>query len=1179
MSLQHKTLKLTILAVIFASFWSINLAYASTDVSGVISTDTTWTAADGPYIVSTLTINSGVTLNIDPGVVVKFQDQNSYIDVDGTLNANGTSADKIYFTSILDDSVGGDTNNDGNSTTPEARSWRNIKFNNSSTGSLSFAVVRYGGETPFTGIYNNGGNISILNSVITDNGDKGILNFSGTLNITSSEIGNQGYGVQIFNGTVDITESNIHDNSLYGVVTQNSSISLTLTDNTFTNNFTAVSVLTGVDFTHSGNTSTGAGINGIEIGGSINGDKTWNVDTMPYVITGLLISSGATLDINPGVIIKFEEGRHIDVEGTLNANGTPDVKIYFTSLLDDSVGGDTNGDGDATIPAGGDWRNIKWNGGTGNLSNIILRYAGYLTFLGDVGLYNNGGNLSISDSVITENGGKGLFQSSGSSTITSSEFSNHAYGIYRGGGAMDISGSSIKNNSQLGILNDGSGTINAQNNYWGDPTGPFHSTANLSGLGNGVSNNVNFIPFLTSDPFGPTPPPAVCTVDCFSNVLFLPGLESSRLYENNGGENQLWEPSGNGDVETLYLNNNGTSINQNIYTRDIVKETNTPIPTGPAGRNIYKSFSEAMNQLVSDQKIKEWQAFAYDWRQSPEDVVSTPQKYDNGTTLSLVPLLQVLETSSKNGKVTIIAHSNGGLVAKALLKKLQDDKTAGTNNLIDNVDVLILIAVPEIGTAKAVSAILHGYDQRILGGWLMDEVHARELGRNMPAAYGLLPSKEYIDRVSASPATFVDNVVPSQVTTKMVQTFGSAINSYSEYKDFLFGNEGRTNPAIGQTKLPIKLSSSLFAQAENLHNSTDTWIPPTSMRVIEVAGWGLNTIASFEYYPKSAACPPGAITCPPYVLDERPRFTSDGDGTVVVPSAQYMSSIGNAEKYWVNLFQYNSSVIVNRDHSDILEVDPILDFLSNTIQNEATNSNYLSTTTPSDSENRFRISVYSPVTLDAYDADGSHTGKICPSNSEFCYIEENISNSSYMQFGEGKYLNLPEDGMSKVKLQGTDIGTFTYESEKVLPNGTSAISSFVSIPVTTQTQAEITINPNTQAPQLKLDVTGDGITDFTLNPSATFDPITYLQIMKVTINSLDLSQAKKTALSNRVDNIIKAIQNGKINKATLKADRFKSALEKKLAKPDPKKPKPKKLSKTDAQLLLDMLNKLLDNIG
>jgi hypothetical protein len=669
-----------------------------------------------------------------------------------------------------------------------------------------------------------------------------------------------------------------------------------------------------------------------------------------------------------------------------------------------------------------------------------------------------------------------------------------------------------------------------------------------------------------------------CTADCFSNVLFLPGLEASRLYapRSGGSEDQLWETNTKSDAEDLYLNADGTSKNPSIYTRDIIKETNTPLPSGSAGQNIYKSFSETMDQLVADQKIKEWQAFAYDWRQDINDIVNNGTKYQNGTK-SLVETLQSLIASSKNGKVTIVAHSNGGLLAKALLKKLQEDKIAGVNNLIDDVDVLILVAVPEIGTAKAVPSVLHGYDQSMAGGWLMDEVHARELARNMNGAYGLLPSKEYINRVSASPVTFVDNVIPSNVSTKLVQSFGSAVNSYAEYKSFLFGGEGRTNPAVDQTNLPISLSQSLFSKAENLHDNIDNFTPPSGMRVIEVAGWGLDTVASFEYYPMACT---QSLGCG-FTLDERPRFTSDGDGTVIVPSAQYMS-LNGAEKYWVDLPEHNKELKNfrrNREHKDILEVDQLNNFISSVINQKVSNYDLVfRNSNPTDTSNRLRLAIHSPVTLDAYDTEGNHTGKICPQGSDFCYAEENIANSSYLEFGEGKYLNLPEAEMSKIKLEGTDIGTFTYESEKVLPNGTSTTSSFVDIPVTTQTQAEVTLN-QVGTPQLALDVTGDGVTDFTFTPSPTFDPITYLKIMKATVDSLDIFPTKIKAFDVRIDNVIKAIQNGKIDKAKLKADKFKSALEKKLAKPDPKKPRPKKLSKADAQLLLDMLNKLLDNIS
>ena len=378
--------------------------------------------------------------------------------------------------------------------------------------------------------------------------------------------------------------------------------------------------------------------------------------------------------------------------------------------------------------------------------------------------------------------------------------------------------------------------------------------------------------------------------------------------------------------------------------------------------------------------------------------------------------------------------------------------------------------------------------------------------------------------------------------------------------------------------MPISLSPSLFTQEENLHNAIDNWTPPASLKVIEVAGWGLDTIASFEYSP---ICDPfntlvGCI----YIMDERPRFTADGDGTVVEPSAHYMSANGNAEKYWVNLPFYNAGFTTNRDHKNILEVPSLLNLISNTLQKlPLDNSPYISTTVPIDTSNRLRLSIHSPVTLDAYDAQGNHTGKICPANSDFCYVEENIPNSSYLEFGEGKYLNIPEDQFSKVKLQGTDVGTFTYNSEKIKPDGASSTSSFVDIPVTTQTEADITLNTNTGVPQLALDVTGDGVTDFTLAPNSTFDPITYLQIMKATIDSLDIPQARIKAFDNRVDNMIKSIQKGKIDKAKLKADRFKNVLEKKLARPDAKHPKIKRLSKTDAQLLLDMLNKLLDNLN
>lgn len=663
-----------------------------------------------------------------------------------------------------------------------------------------------------------------------------------------------------------------------------------------------------------------------------------------------------------------------------------------------------------------------------------------------------------------------------------------------------------------------------------------------------------------------------------SNVLFIPGLEASRLYSSSSGSaKQLWEPHGNTDVEALYLNTDGTSIDSNIYTSEIIKETNVPLPTGPLGQNIYKSFSTMMDGLVTTGKINRWESYAYDWRLGVQNIV------DNGTpylaeNIKLDALLQVLVSSSKNGKVTIIAHSNGGLIAKAFLKKLQDDKLAGRNNLIDKVDVLILVAVPEIGTAKAVPAILHGFDSSLGYGWLMDDLHARELGRNMPGGYGLLPSREYINHIAASPATFVDSLL-SGPAHDLFSAYGSAIDSYSEYRNFIFGNEGRVNPLVDQINLPIKISQSLFSQAESLHDSIDAWIPPSGLRVIEVAGWGLDTVASFEYYPKFSCnvntAPQSCVT----VLDERPRFTIDGDKTVVTPSAQYLGFKFNSEKWWFNLSAYNKYKFSKISHSNILEGEPILSFINNQFDSSANFSKtYIGTTTPIVDSSHFRVSIHSPVSLDAYDSLGNHTGKICPPTSDFCYIEENIPNSSYLEFGEGKYINLTEDGLQKIKLQGTDTGSFVFDFQTAYPNGTATTSTFIDIPVTTQTQGEITLD-QTGVPQIKLDVTGDGVTDFTLKPSVTFDPVVYLQIMKTTIDSLDISKDKKESFDKKIEKIIKSLQKSKTSKALSAIDSFKKNLQKTLSKPDPKKSKSNKLSRSDAQMLLDMLNKLLDNLS
>ncbi|RLG09647.1 MAG: hypothetical protein DRN64_03715, partial [Thaumarchaeota archaeon] len=92
----------------------------------------------------------------------------------------------------------------------------------------------------------------------------------------------------------------------------------------------------------------------LHVYGWIWGNVTWTEYYPVYVIHGTVkIPKGSTLRIMPGVVVKFESKGRLEIEGNLIADGTPDKKVIFTSIRDDSCAGDTNGDGNSTRPSRG----------------------------------------------------------------------------------------------------------------------------------------------------------------------------------------------------------------------------------------------------------------------------------------------------------------------------------------------------------------------------------------------------------------------------------------------------------------------------------------------------------------------------------------------------------------------------------------------------------------------------------------------------------------------------------------------------------------------------------------------------------------------------------------------------------------------------------------------------------
>ncbi|MCX5885429.1 MAG: HEAT repeat domain-containing protein [Proteobacteria bacterium] len=157
-------------------------------------------------------------------------------------------------------------------------------------------------------------------------------------------------------------------------------------DGSYSRNITAPNsscyvYVTVSDGTRQGSNSAGLDIIGpTYVCGTIYYDTTWSQAHSPYVVTcGITVPQGVTLTIEPGVIVKIQPVYNaIYVYGTLIADGTPDQKIVFTSIKDDSYGGDTNGDVNGSSPAGGDWVGIRFYSGSVNsvLDNAVVAYSG-----------------------------------------------------------------------------------------------------------------------------------------------------------------------------------------------------------------------------------------------------------------------------------------------------------------------------------------------------------------------------------------------------------------------------------------------------------------------------------------------------------------------------------------------------------------------------------------------------------------------------------------------------------------------------------------------------------------------------------------------------------------------------------------------------------------------------------
>lgn len=475
-----------------------------------------------------------------------------------------------------------------------------------------------------------------------------------------------------------------------------------------------------------------------------------------------------------------------------------------------------------------------------------------------------------------------------------------------------------------------------------------------------------------------------------------------------------------------------------------------------------------MDGLKEDGTIGDWKAIAYDWRLSLDDILdygaeSNGRIYYSGdsaatSTPYIVQELRRLAASSKSGRVTVVAHSNGGLLAKRLMEKLGGEAAT-------LVDKMIFVAVPQIGTPVAIPAGLHGYKQDHLFGIIVSKATARAFASTSPMAYHLLPSAGYFSRVGEPVVSFDEKL------HEWIESYGADIRSADNLRAFLVGEYGKSD-ASEDTDVPIRFDDVLLSQADALHSELDARRPPDGIMLVQIAGWGVPTVKGVTYKKRSGGLRP------------EPKFTIDGDGTVVTPSALWIEEMQNVWMHWIDLAEYNRLAnklsrvrFLDLDHSAILEVNSLLDFIRDTIigsWQDLDTYEFLGTVAPTSTNTRLRLSLHSPLTLDVFDDFGNHTGVSTTTGQ----IEALIPGTYYVQFGDLKYIFADSGTPLHIVMSGYDSGTFTFEIGKYL--GDSAVSSviFTDVPVTPRTTAKVDISSDSSSiSDLQIDEDGDGDVD------------------------------------------------------------------------------------------------------
>ena len=337
---------------------------------GPITHSAAWQKSDVPPVLSGgITISAGETVSIEPGAVL-LMDRNAYLQVEGTLKAQGTDTAPIAFTSAPQ--ISGSSPVPG--WQPKPGDWQYIRLDGSgaSASVLDHVQLFYGsanggafGMLSLT----QGANITLSNSVLAQGAHLGAWVDSQTRPTVTNCVfaGNGNYAL----------EAPVDD----------------------------LGLITGTAF---GPNQLGLHL----IGGPITHSATWFPTDVPVVLSqGSTLAAGAGLALAPGVVIQMDKDAYLQINGTLKAQGTAAAPIVITSA--------------AAQPKPGDWQYIRIDGSGASasvLDHVQIYYGSANGGAEGVVSVTDGASPAITHSILAQSAHDGVWVQTGHPTIAFCEF-------------------------------------------------------------------------------------------------------------------------------------------------------------------------------------------------------------------------------------------------------------------------------------------------------------------------------------------------------------------------------------------------------------------------------------------------------------------------------------------------------------------------------------------------------------------------------------------------------------------------------------------------------------------------------------------------------------------------------------------------------------------------------------